>query len=777
MSGILKKIVIVFFTIFFLFIFQNSFGQLSKYEKVEKIGEGRFNYIKSKLEKDAFEADKDVRIVYSDREANEAYLDPYGQQKNKKQKFLTPYFIIDAENGAYELVVADASLIGKPKGLFSVFMGKKYRFSDTKGLVYAGWIPKERLLNYTTSIIDEANNKALKYKIGISRPKTLFKLHRFFKKDTLSIYKDPVLKIKSDKKLFINQTVYPYKYNETQKAVFVSTKPQMKDTISQISGWIPADFITPIGQNEVFKLKDNFYFQLITKKGDTINLEQDDFNSKYFYHNTANQFVSTDSIVDVNIPLYVWNHKKNKLINVKGNDVLVSEARRLAKESKMVNFHFIFDETDRYKIKPLINSLQNIWIFLSQYPEIELSFSVTCTGRKRSFLLPKTKSFPKWLDFLQEVVDTPGRLKEYGRLGVKEAVNDILLEKDQKGKNFENNFFIIVGSKGRASLNNYPEVIRKLSVKSAKLLFVQLENNIQDDYQNYLLNAKETMSETGEGYNVFIENFIVDNSLIVGHNSLKNIPSETDNIYIYDAPKNSLFNGGIIFPKINEKLSIASLDIAVDSILTNTYKTNQKLISSLKHYESKLGILRSKPSVVVTKVFEAEQKGESLDISEIDRNNINEVYYHKVRVNDTVMKPFEKGYILTKEELLTLIEEYRMLLPRFKKKITKKNRKILQKMYELQIDGINQKFKRMILDRRNTMAKLFYSKTSIPVTEHKLYEIKIKHLKSSKTAKKGFSKLYFKLIKKVDVLEEMLSNNKLEKATDNSYYIPKKMMI
>lgn len=771
---IYKVAFVLFINAFFLFSLQKTFAQVSKYQSIEKVGKEGFNYVGNKLKKYKYKKDKSVKVVFSDRENNIAYLDPYGQQKGKSQKFLTPYFVIDSKNGFYELVVADSSLIGKPKGIFSFFMNKKYHFSDTKGLSYIGWVSQNSLVNYSTSITEITNNKPLKYKIGVSQIKSLFKLKKYFNKDSLSVYKDPSFRKKSNKVLLTNQTVYPYKYDLTKRAVFVSTKSVIKDTLSQVSGWIPSELIVPIGQNEVLKFNDDFYTQIITQKGDTINLHHQDLYSKYLYKNSFNQFDNKDSIVNVNAPLYVWDHSKNKLINVKGDDILVSEVDRFIKESKVVNFHFIFNEQEKRKIKPLINSLQSVWVTLSKYPNIKLSFSAICTGKK-SFILPKTNSFAKWLDFMQQVSESGNNIQVEKKLNTTQAIAHTLSK--EVYKNFENNFFIIVGSEEELDLHEQTRVIKELAISSSKVLFVQLNNGVEDSYQNFLLKAKEALATIGKDYNVFIEKYIVDNNLIVKNNSLKNIASKTDNIYIYDAPKNSLFNGGIIFPKINEELSSSSLNVAIDSILLNTQKTNQQFIHSLNNYKDKLGILRSKPSFILQQYFKSNEVLNSFDLSEIDRNNIKEVFYKPIKLNKKTIFSLEEGYVLDKEELFLLIENYRTLLPYFTNGVTKKNRKILKKMYKFQVEGINNSFKRKVLTKKSTLADLFYYKTGFPITNRKLNSFVINCLQKKQVEKKGFSKIYLELLRKVGEIEEKLLNNQLEKTKDNNYYIPKKMLL
>lgn len=762
-----------------IFIFsQDVYSQVSKYQSIERVGKENFNIVTRAGRKYEYEKDKSVRLVFSDREDNTAYLDAYGQKKGDVQKFLTPYLVIDSKNGFCELVEASPNIIGRPKGLFSCLFSKKNHFRDTKGLKYIGWIPFNNLVWYPKSLIDAENNRPLKYKVGF-QAKSLFDLHKYLNKDSLTVYKDPLLKIKSHNVFLTNQVVYPYKYSLTKKTVFVSNKPILKDTVNQISGWIPSDFIFPIGQNKVFKLNDSLSFDYInTEKKDTL-LVKKDLYSKYLYDDSFNVFKGNDTITTLSVPIYVWNHRENKLINIDGNDILVSEVDRLKRESKTLNFHFIFNGTDRTKINLLISSMQRIWVSLSQVPKMKLTFSSICVGKK-SFILPKTDSFAQWIDFMQKLSKGNHKNIQIGKeLNIAESIDKMLSEKSSVKRNFENNFFIIMGSQEQIDLSNYSRLMNRMASKSSALLFVQTNNRIDNSYQNYILRAKETMAVLGESYNSFIRRYTVDNSLVVQNNSLKNIESEKDNIYIYDAPINSRFNGGIVFPKINETLAPISLNIAIDSVLNNIQKNNELLISSLENYKSKLSVLRSKPTDVLRYLFRNDASLDTLSLSKIDRNNVNEVFYKHFGVDKETIDTLEEGYIFSKEELQSLIEDYRMLLPYFSKGLQKEEKRILLKMYKNQIRGINKSFRRKVLSKcKSTVGELFYYKTGIPVTETILDTIKVSEIrKEPKGEENIFSEIYLKLLEKLNVLEEKIQNNQLEITEDNRYYLPKEMLL
>ncbi len=791
-------------TIILLLLLNSVFAQVSKYEKIEKVGKQSFNYANKKTNPLKLKKSKSILVVYSDRANNTSYIDPYGQLKKVSQNFMTPYFVIDSKNDAYEVVIADSTLLGKPKSLFSFLMNRKYHFTNAKGLKYIGWIPKNHVLNYNNSLISEVNNKPLKFKIGINNIEGLYELNKAFEGDSIRVFKDPFFKNTSTNKLALNQTVYPYKYNDTRKAVLISNKPMITDTIANVVGWVPANLITPIGQGYVYDLaKKNT--KLTLEKCDTLQLHRNEIYSNYLYDVSLNKF-SNSINSSTNIPFYVWNHIQNKLINVKGNNILISEANRLEQESKTINFHFVFEENKSFYIKPLINSLQNLGLFFNEHSDLDFNFSAICISDSHSYVLPKTKSFAKWLDFIQTIVEEGEEKKALiaeDCIDLSQAINASITTNEVE-KNFENNFFIIAGSQDIYNLYGQDHLIKKMALKSSKLLFVQLQNRASESSQENLLLAKETLSRTASYYNKFIENYIIDNGLLINKSTLKNIKSENNNIYLYDAPNNSLFNGGIIFPSINQTIEPKVLSTAIDSVLLYTLKTNDKLISSLNKYERELGVLRSEPSNILHCIFNSD----TLSIDSIDRSNPNDVYYKTEKLDQTITSSLEKGYEMNKEELLALIENYRVLVPRFttskmptlksktllyssreifysskesskfvaRSQLTKKNQRVLHKIYKKQIKGINKAFKRRVIHHSDKLSKLFFYKTGIKVHGdfNKFQSCK---MKSKQTVESGFYEFYNEIINKVDVLEKKFLDNELQMIKKDIYYVPEKLLL
>ncbi|MGJ8660305.1 MAG: type VI secretion system protein TssR domain-containing protein [Cellulophaga fucicola] len=800
MKNIQSKNIVTFAITFLSVLLLNDLNaQVYKYEKIEKVGTNSFNYPENNENTVKLKKDNSILVVYSDRSNNTSYTNRYSQFKKGSQPFLEPYFVIDAKNNSYEVVLADSALIGKPKGFFSFLVDRKHHFTNAKGVKYIGWISKSNTLKHKNSLISDINNKPLKYRIGVSKKAGLYKLNKAFSGDSILVYEDPFFNKPLAQKLVLNQTVYPYKYNDTRKAVLVSNSPTINGVASNIMGWVPTDLISPIGQGHVYDLATQDKRINIEECDSTLLVTKDRIYANYLY-NTAVNSPNKINNTTANVPFYIWNQKENKIINVKGNNVLISDAKRLEKESKTVNFHFIFNEDERANVRPLINSLQNIGLFFKEHKNMKFTFSAISRNKKQSYVLPKTDSFISWINFIQDIVEENPVQKNTitkGYLNLSQAIETSLDASYNTENSFENNFFIIAGSDGNYNLDKHEGLIKTMALKSSKLLFVQLENRSNESNQNNLLLAKEILSEASKKYNTYIEDYIIDNNLTISENSLKSVASENSNIYLYDAPKNSLFNGGIIFPSINKSIEPKALSTAIDTVLLSTIKTNNKLVTSLNNYESKLGVLKSKPSNFLRCIFNSD----SLDIALIDKSNPNDVYYKNVELGTTTINSLNKGYHMSRAEVLELIENYRDLLPRFsqskfaalkdeissymgiddsiqpvKDTLTRREKRILKRTYRREIKGINRVFKRKVIYRGDNLAQLFFFKTGIKVdpTFGKYISLKVK---TKRAMQNGFHKFYIENRDKVDLLEKKFLDNELLKVSKDTYFIPEYLLL
>lgn len=751
-------------------------GQVSAWNRTRTTGKNIFNYLPDAEKNPAVKKNRSNLIVYSDRNGNQAYEDAYFQRKRGKQEIGVPYYIIDEENGNYSLVRADQDIIGKPKVFYSFLLSKKRHFKEPSKVEYAGWIPADNILMFDHAYIDKGNNQPVKFRVGLTQPKRLLDMGRYFRGDTLSVFGEPLLKNKMEGGLLSGQIVYAYKYDKSKRSVLVSDCPTLDDDSRKVFGWIPSDLIAEVGQNRSFLLSDGDYTDSIpglTQMHDTIQIQEASLQSRILFDyagNARQSGLSESGHTDINIPLLVWNSRWNNLINIKGGNIHSSDIRRMEKENNLVNIHFLYFEHEQQRANMLCNTLQNMKMKLS--PDVQYRFTATCisnTGNRYSQVL---SDFSKWIDFI--TTDSIQFSSPRGNTGLNSALSNIM--NTINGNVFDKNLFIILGSNQNLKINE--SLIARAGQKSASFLFVQTNRSYDTPYQDFVLQAKSTLDELSRQYVNHIANYIVDDKLVKPE-LFRNMETDEANIFLFDVPSKSLSAGGIIFPKGRGILHNTALELALDSINMNIQMTNETLLESLQYHESKLGTLRSRPTNDLKEIIRKVYKNDTIRMERISRNSVSDTYFTKLSIPDSTLCKYEEGYIFSEKELENLLQNYRGLLPEFADSIQKKEFRVLRRIYRKQRSGINRSFHRKLLKRNAVISDLFYYRTGIPAEEELLYNLKIRKLKQRKCKKNGFHSIYPAVIDKLKILEGMYAEQSFETVSmsgETYYFIPKHLL-
>lgn len=773
----------LFFVAIMLTLACDIHAQVSVRDRIQVMDKDIFNYPESTESSVKTKKSKTNRIVYSDRAGNQSYEDPYFQRKRLSYGIGTPYYVTDEENGTYKLVQADPDIVGKPKSIISFLYNSKRHFKEPGKVNYAGWIPSENILMYDHAYLNPRNNQPIRYRIGINSLNKLFGIHQYFHGDTLSIYGEPFLKTKTGDKVVSGEIVYLYKLDKSGKSALISNTPTLADSTKRFLGWIPADLLAEAGQNEVYNIdysryRDSLLCAVNLMKPDTLALHNANIQGTILFNLSGNSSEPTaDEAVSFNYPLSVWDRNWNKIINIKGGDIMVSDVRTMEAENKNVNIHVLFHDSDRTYLLPYINVLQNLK--LKMKPGYDYSFSATCiSANGRNKHLAPTKDFAMWLDYIKQTISSKQKDRQPEQStfsGFDGAIEQLLQHND--ASRFSNNLFVVLGSKQTLSLNNHQ--LSRLATLPARLLFAQIDRNSGTSYQDFLLQAKSLLDSHSTKYIDHISNYIADNSL-VKLELFKNIEATDANIYLFDAPNNSLTAGGIIFPKGRNRLECNAFESALDSVLRQSFEIDSILLHSLKGYERNIGVLRSRPTSELAYIFHHTENPDSACLSDIDRNSVNDIYYVKATVADSIMDKYEYGYLLDDAEVADLLQSYREMLPEFTDSIGKKELKVLRKQFKRQKKSINRRFYRNVLPKNPYLAQIFYYKTGIMANDARLHSTTVNELKRRKVELTDFNVDYASLISKMKKLEDMYHRNLFEPvfiAGKKYYLIPKQLIL
>ncbi|PDS26408.1 type VI secretion system protein TssR domain-containing protein [Flavobacterium branchiophilum] len=760
--------------LFFLLLFSvTAFSQIKSGTGIVK--EKAINTYNEQKPKEKLK--KTPKTVFSDRDNNDTYQEPYSAKMNSKIGIGKAMYVIDENENYYEVVVANEKLLGKPKGIFAFLKSKKYHFANTKEVNYLGWIKKDNVIEFSEPQQNQENLKYVKYLVASNNLENLYHSEKTIAKNEVILKSNPNLEIASKSKINLNDFVYVYKINTTHKSAFVSNFDNLvaKDTINQKRGWISLEYITPLEDHVVLKLEPNDTLKC-SSKNELFVGNQLFKNTLFVNENQTSTTLNFEKTNQLLFPINVWNHEKNKITNLKGDDILMSTIAQIEEQSKTINLFYIFDNdsNNKQQLKKLLASIQNLKISIEKeaFSSYDFTFSFIAKGRKSYYLL-KSKSFSKWFDLIEKSIKSPNEIPTENTLENNNSINQFLSDE----ATFENNFFIVVGA-NNAINSLLPDDVNKLTKNSTKLLFVTLENKNTPEIQDFILQNKAYLNLASSQSKKFIQNYYVDQKLLIENDEFA-FSDEFDNSYIFDAPKKSNFNGGIVFPKLDNEINPKSVNTAIDSILVKTIKTNHLHLKSLRDYRSEFSFLRSIPSHKLNELLKNVAVKDAIS-NEIPKNYKNEIFLYKA--TDTISPALENRLclLMNKEEIKTLIENYRELVVKdyTQENITKEIIKNFRKKAEIFVKNQNATTK---VKYKNTLADLFFNKTGVFVNSLKLHETTIKDVKKLKEKPEDFRSLFMELNQKLEILEAMQREDTFELFNEDAavkyYYVPKHLLL
>ena len=737
--------------------YARSYSQVAKYEKLYSVGKQTFNFVPTTKEHPTLRENKDLLVVYSDREVNKTYADPFAQRVLSEQKMGAPFYVVDEKNGFYKVVAASQEAVGKPKGMWSAFHGSKRHLKDSRNTPFIGWIAKDRVLNFGHAFVSATNNAPVRFRVGITSVSRLFNLTPYCSSDTVAVFRDPFFHDKNGQGVVLGQIVYAYKYDDSKQAVLISDKPALNSPARKVLGWIPSDLIAEVGQNHLYLLdgeKSHFNYPLQSNLLFTLD------------GNKAN--AANPTMHSVNLPVAVWDMDASKIMNIKGGNFSVSEIRRMVNGSRHLNVHLLFFDKDRAKVRTLVSTLQSIDMKIPA--SFQKGFSLTSISDNGNQHLKCTSDYSQWLSALESTTMHRTSLQTSGA-GFHAALNNICDETPYI--KFENNLFIFLGTDETPTFT--PAIKSKLAKRSAGMLFVQLSGIDNTGNQNFVLQAKELLDNNIAGYMDFITSYIADPSWDKP-SLFSDLGTDGENAYLLDVPKSSVAIGGLLFPKANGELSNMGFSRILDTLFVQVESRNNELITSLSKYGNGLGAQRAVPSDYVVRQCEAA----SLPVTGLDRCSADEVLYTNIQLNDSALSEAADGYLFDVEEMKNLLNALRDLMPYFTTEIGKKELGILRDIYQKQCAKVNERAHRNLLSKKSSISDLIYYKTGSPSMDALNNVVRIKDLRMKKCKITKWDDCYRTMYEKLVNLEEQFKADKLHKITiagTTYYFVPKQQML
>ena len=333
--------------------------------------------------------------------------------------------------------------------------------------------------------------------------------------------------------------------------------------------------------------------------------------------------------------------------------------------------------------------------------------------------------------------------------------------------------FIILGTDETPAFT--PQIKSKLAARSACLLFVQMQNKDNTAYQNFILQSKELLDDNIAGYMDFITRYIAapkwDKPSL-----FKDLSTEDENAYLLEVPQNSIAAGGLVFPKINGKLSNPGFSSILDTLFLQIATKDKELLASLTECRNKLGVQRAVPA----KRMESLCTAAASSATNLDRVSLNETFFLDTLLSDISLRDSIGGYLFDAGEMKMLFEGWRDLMPYFSSDMGKKEVKILRKLYRRQVRNINDIYRRKMLSGKSAISDLFYYKTGIPCAEELSKTMRIKDLTRKKCEANRWDEHYRDMYQRLLRLENLFKSNKLQMvnvAGTTFYFVPMQEML
>lgn len=532
-------------------------------------------------------------IVFSDRVGNFTTAKVGSVTPLKELEWMEPLFVLKERAGYLKVAKYEPDIIkGKP-------------LRSSKKLVACGWIAKSNVLLSQRAFVNAENGfseKAITLVNG-TLP-ALTPLHYFDLNDSVYVFNSPGL-TQPIGKVRLHELAYRFKIAADKKSVLIGNKQQLLPGSAKkvVYGWISTqalqswgDRVYLIGHRSPIPTADPLLRpQDVPLKGfPVINVKEDSLT--------------------VRAARDVYRKENNSVIAIDGSSLHYPAYLGLREHLPKLNVIWVLDAGSAMKryFAGLTNIIQSLEVDFKQYSERHLLHygavvyrdDQNCAFTGLSSMDTLTPDYRSLMRFLKVEAEKTASCNNGVKSvplydGVRRALD---LCKDQKD---ESNLIVVVGSVGD-SANHIRQLPAQIGAHNARILTVQMYSDYNEWYNNFVLNAKELVSESA----VFVagekKKYLIDGEGL-NDKQMYNT-SQLDSIsYYLDYPVNSLVQGGVVFPTKGDVISKKQIRVAIRRLLKETDEDISKQLRSLDSAFRLSGIAHEKVSTHFFKQFGGEE--------------------------------------------------------------------------------------------------------------------------------------------------------------------------
>ncbi|MFD2285274.1 VWA domain-containing protein [Pedobacter petrophilus] len=717
-------------------------------------------------------------IVFSDREDNYTTTAPGGSLIMKKIGFMEPFYVSKAENGYLKLIKYKAGMI----------RGRK--ISDKKSAISYGWISKSKLLLWQRAFSNQKTGYAEK-SIGIVNGKNALTEPKFYfdTTDSILVYNTPELKDRRTK-VRLHEISYIYKKSEDGKKYLIGSDDQLvADTaLKSIYGWVSSEVVHNWG--------DRLYITS-AKPG---NEDSDDSTATAIKSGTdkgtafvVDPLLPRENLILKSVPVVsddegsysvgiaadVYNKKDNKILTINGASLSYQDYLKLRKNKNKINVLFVVDggsSMTKYLsgMTNTISSFENIMTDFGKGSNVSYG-GVVYRGEagcalQGIFVSPIQNDYRKLMSFLSNQAKNTLRCNgEIAEGPVFEALKAGLSQ--FKAKKNETNLIILVGSTGNiGGTNNYliNELSEQVAQADARILALQVYSDFNQSFNDFVIQSRKLVSESAIRAAEYRKNTMVKGEGLKSFQPYNTSLQDSISYYL-DYPKNSLIQGGVVFPTKGAVNSNQSMTIALRRFVKETNMDIYNQISSLDSAFRLTGISRKNLSAEVEGQLPA-----PVDAEVADRMPHNAFkYYSTANVSAEVVKnhpsTLQYAIVLNNMEYKQIVDVFSIMLGQnlqadqssFRSKLVKNYVKMPKQLLGMKTSSGDIK--------AMTLANYIKLVTGLPLNNEFLSKYKVGDLKSTSKMPLDQFESYIKLLNQsveqikraTQIEQQFLSNGKI----------------
>jgi hypothetical protein len=694
-------------------------------------------------------------VVFSDRDENYTTTAPGGSLIMKKLNFMEPFYVSKEENGYLKLIKYKAGMV----------RGKK--ISDKKSAISYGWIAKSKLLLWQRSFSNPKTGYAEKAISVINGINPLVEPKFYYDTtDSLLVYTTPELKNRRTK-IRLHEIAYLFKKSEDGKKYLVGSSDQLvaDSALKGVYGWVSADAMHSWGD------------RLYISSSHPGKYDYDDSTSTAITKGfTATRTFNIDPLLQAenivlrSIPIIsndgetyavalandVFNKKDNTILTINGSSLSYNDYLQLRKNKNKINIVFVVDggsSMSKY-FAGLTNTIQSFESILNNFgTKSTINYGGVVYRSGNGCETPGVYSSAVQTDYrkLMSFLATQAKTTEGCSIklveqpvfqGIKAGIELF------KNKKNETNLIILVGSTGNADngdnyqINTLSEQIAKAD---ARLLALQVYSDFNPAFNNFVIQSRQLVSEAAIRTAEYRKNTMVKGEGLKDFQPYNTSLQDSISYYL-DYPKNSLIQGGVVFPTKGTVNSNQSMSIALRRFVKETSMDIETQINSLDSAFRLTGIARKNLTIPVETSLPQPVGANVAD--QMPHNAFK--YYTVANISSNVVKnnPNSLQYmiVLNDMEYRQILDLFSMMLgenlqadqPSFRRKLVKNYINIAKK--QLELDVSSSAIKAM------TLANYIKLVTGLPVSDSLLNQYKVIDLKRPSTMPLSEFEMYIKLL-------------------------------